>query len=372
MTARSVTTRAAALAALLGLGALTMGAGPTTVAQTVAQADPSTPARADDAAEQPASAALRPIRLQPSRLLYRQIEGTFLKGPRGVFFDQARGEIYVADTMNDLVAIYDRSGAPVFAFGYNGEVKEPVKAVVDGRGRIYVLGGAPRTLRVFSYRGEFLHDFPFEGGAGKPVPTALGADTQGNVYVAESTTGQILVYDADQRLRLRFGAGRDGSERFQSVSAIAIGRDGAIYVADARAVPVQVYSAEGRFLRGWGEHTTGAQNFSLPSGIAVDGDGRVIVTDMLRQVVSVFTPDGRFLGRYGGFGSGPGALAFPSDVAADGEGRIYVVERVGNRLQVMEEQVAGGRRAPAPARMPERARDELRRSLGDFMQRIPQ
>ncbi len=353
--------RAATVAGLCALVLPMFGAGPTTL--VAAAPSPGAPASAAAAAPP----ALAPIRLQPVRLVYRQVEGTYLKGPRGVFVDQARGEVYVADTMNDLVAVYDRDGAPLFAFGYNGEFREPLKAVVDGRGRIYVLAGIGRKLSVFSYRGEYLYPFPFAGVEGKPVPTAITADAEGNIYIADATSGRVLVYDSDHRLLRRFGSGRDGEGRFQAVQAIAIDRQGQIYVADAQAMPVQIFSREGRFLRGWGEHTAGPQNFSLPSGVAIDSEGRVIVVDMIRQVLSVFTPEGVFLGRHGGMGFAPGNMAFPSDVASDGERRLYVVEKTGNRLQIFDAQpgVNGGRPAGASRQTPAAVRDELRRSFRD-------
>jgi len=341
---------------IVGLALLTVGL-------LVAPAGAQRPARAPEAS----SPALSPIRLKPAGLVYRQVEGTPLKGPRGVFVDQARGEVYVADTMNDIVAIYDRDGLPLFAFGYNGELDEPVKAVVDGRGRIYVLSGVARNIKVFSYRGEYIHHFPFHGVEGSPVPTALGADIEGGIYIADATSGQILVYDADQRLRLRFGNERAKDGRFRAVQAITVDRDGRIYVVEAQGTAVRIFDADGKFVRGWGEHGAGPNNFSLPNGVALDAAGRVIVVDGIRQVLSLFTTEGRYLARYGGYGNAPGALAFPADVASDGDKRLYVVERVGSRLQIFDEEPLA-RGVPARGRgIAPTVREEIKRSLGEIV-----
>lgn len=306
------------------------------------------------------------LRLEPIRLVYRQLEGTYLKSPQSVFVDRTRGEVYVADTMNDLVAVYDRNGLPLFAFGYNREFKEPVKAVADPQGRIYVLSGVPRKVKVFSYRGEYLHDFPFPGFDLEPVPTTLTVDEAGNVYVADSATGQILVFDPAYRLKLTIGPGR-----FESVRAIAVDPEGNIYVADARSVPVQVFSPDGEFLRAWGEHAVGPENFSLPSGLAVDREGRVIVVDTVRQAILVFTKEGRFLNRYGGLGFGPGAVAYPTDVATDGAGRIYVVERVGRRLQILEQRLVTAPRSAVETRpAADPLREKVRRATADFLRKM--
>jgi DNA-binding beta-propeller fold protein YncE len=362
--------------ALLGLSPFLQGSGPAPVIGAAAAAVPVVV----PGAVAPAPA---PVRFQTARLVYRQIEGLLLKGPRGVFVDRRRGEVYVADTMNDLVCVYDLKGVPLFAFGYNGEFKEPVKAVVDGVGRIYVLAGVGGRVRVFSYRGEFLHDFAFPGLSGQTRPTALTADDEGNIYIADDVSGSILVYDSEQHLRLKLGGGRSGNVRFETVQAIAVAAGGDIYVAQAQGVPIQIFSPEGKYLRGWGEHSAGPQNFSLPSGLAVDAEGRLIVVDRIRNAIVVFAPDGAFLGRYGGLGFAPGAVAFPSDVATDGGNRIYVVERVGNRLQILDEQVvpvarrrrggsAGGSGNGGGAPVPSKEREELKRSLGDILRRNSQ
>jgi DNA-binding beta-propeller fold protein YncE len=305
-----------------------------------------------------------PVSFEPVGLVYRQMEGTYLKGPRGVFVDRARGDIYVADTQNDLVVVYDRNGVPRFAFGYNGEVKEPIKAVTDSVGRIYVLTG--RTIKVFNYRGEYLRDFPFHGLDKPPVATAITAD-QNDLYVADATSGQVFVYDADHRLKRRFGEGG----RIKSVAAMTVDTDGVVYLLDANApMALQVYAPDGTFLRGWGAHESGPQNFSLPSGITVDGEGRVITVDMIRQQIAVFATDGTFQGRFGGLGSALGAVTYPSDVASDGHGRLYVVERQGNRLQIFEPRKTTSRSRSTRERVPDAVREQLRQAIGDAVKDV--
>lgn len=345
-------------------GLLLMGASPATDV-------PAAPQKGPESAL--AIAPVEAIDIAPVRVVYRETEGAFLKGPRGVFYDRIHDEIYVADTGNDLVTVFDRNGTPVFSFGYNGEFREPIKAIADRKGRIYVLAGIGRKLRVFNYRGEWIEDFRFPKSDEPPVPTALALDGKDNLYVADAANSQILVYGPDRTLRVRIGANGNGNGYLKAPQAIAVDSIGDIYVADARSVPLQVWSRDGRYLRGWGERQAGPMNFSLPSGIAVDGQDRLITVDMLRQTILIFTRDGYFLGRYGGLGSGPGAVAFPTDVASDGNGRLFVVERVGNRLQILEQQRGQRRIVPIAPVIPDRVREEVRRSLNNLlMMRTPQ
>jgi len=286
------------------------------------------------------------IKLVPTNLIYVQQEGLRLKSPMGVFCDKKTGEIYVADTNNNMVAVYSKEGVPVYSFGYNNELLEPSKAVVDRRGRIYVLNGSPRVVKIFNFRGEYLSDFEFKGiedlkSSSKIVPTAITVDSDGNLYFGiTSSINQVVVYDEDFNLLFKFGKSGIKEGEFSNISDIAVDNEKNIYVVDSSAIPVQVFNKKGKFLRGWGQHSSGPENFSLPAGIAVTDDGKVVVVDQLRQDIKIFTKDGNFLGEFGGFGSWPGATAFPSDVEVDTEGRILVVEKIGNRLQIFSREQA--------------------------------
>jgi DNA-binding beta-propeller fold protein YncE len=286
-----------------------------------------------------------------------------------VWVDRAKDEIYVADTLNDLIAVYDAKGLPLFAFGYNQELKEPIKAVSDPKGRIFVLNGIPRAVKVFNYRGDYLNDFTLSPTSPKSYPNAVALDRNGNVYVALAGElgGQIQIYDPTFQLVRKFGEKPDGSSYFKSVQAIAIDSDGMMYISDANATPsIQVFSPDGRFVRGWGAHDAGPHNFSLPAGLAIDGGGRIIVVDSLRHAITVFTKDGTFLGRHGGMGSQPGAVGSPTDIATNGKERIYVVERLGSRLQVLEERLVTTRASSGAASAANVLREQMRRQFNDF------
>ncbi len=331
---------------------------------------------ADSAPQVRPAAATSTASFKPARLIYRQAEGEPFLKPTGVFVDRNSGEIVVADSGANLVTVLSPEGFPVLSFGFNGEVPLPTQVVADKRGRILVLAGVPRKLKVFSYRGEPLGDFGFPGfaGAAKAIPTALTADGAGNLYIADSTSGRILVYDPEGRLALSFGGRTDGPGGFSNVTAITVDKVGKIYIADAQHKPsIQVFDAQGNYLRGWGEHSGGPQNFSLPSGIGLDSAGRVLVLDTIRQSILVFTTEGNFLFRFGGLGTGPGALAYPTGLDVDTAGRLYITESLNQRLQVFELAEAGAAtRAPvrpAPA-TPSRAREEMRQGLGDVLKDI--
>lgn len=283
--------------------------------------------------------------LRPQIIFDRHLyEGAF-DAPGGVFCQRTSDEIYVADTRNHRIGIFDARGMPLFAFSNEEHLREPRRVAVMKDGRILVVDNDRSHVKVFSYRGEFLLDLAPPAAGEPPILGAVTVDEDGNVYVGDDAAGQVVVFDPDLEYRFRFGSRGEEAGQFKSIGGIAVaGR--IIAVADHVGTPVQLFDRAGNYLRGWGAHEMGAENFSLPAGVAIDAKGRVVVVDSLRHEIKVFQPDGKFVGRFGGMGKGPGNVTFPSDVAVDRSGRVVVSETGGGRVQILvaaergQEQVA--------------------------------
>jgi len=270
------------------------------------------------------------LQVRPLFAFFQHMYSGIFNEPMGVFFDPRTQEIYVADTKNDLIGIFNSKGISVFSFGATDDIKEPIKVITDQQGRIFVLDIDRSKIKIYNYRGEFLKYLDPPELQGKKVIATIAIDHESNIYVGENESGQIIV------LKLKFGSKGKEKGQFQAISNIAVDKEGKIYVTDYQGIAVQVFDRNGNFLRGWGEHAVGMHNFSLPGGIAGDSQGRIFVADTLRQEIKVFDREGKFLQRFGGFGNRPGDVAYPVDIAIDPSDRIYVVEKVGRRVQVFQ------------------------------------
>lgn len=274
---------------------------------------------------------LRPVALFAQHLY----EGDFAE-PRGIAVDRARGEVWVADTRNSLLGVFTAEGVPLYTTARTPRINQPARLAVAPDGKVLVLDSDRSRIKVLDYRGEYVADLELPGLREKPVFGALCFDAAGNLHVADNATAQVLVYDAERKLRLRFGE-RGGEEgQFLSINGI-FADERYIYVVDARGLAVQLFDRNGRFVRGWGRHDMGVANVSLPQGVAVDAKGRVIVVDALRHEIKFYDQEGTFLDRFGGLGSGVGEISYPSDVAVDAQDRVYVVEKGNDRVTVFEE-----------------------------------
>ena len=276
------------------------------------------------------------VELKPVAILTSHLYEGPLRGPRGVFADSRRGEVWVADTGNDLLAVFTPDAMELFACRA-ASAPEPIRIVVDAQGRLLVVGNQRGVIRVLSPRGEYLSDLALPGIGKDAVFGTIAADTEGNLYVGDNESGQVFVYGPDFKLKLKFGERGSGQGEFQSISGIAADTEN-IFVVDQQITPsVQVFDRRGNFVRGWGKHDMGVDNFSLPEGVAIDAKGRVLVVDALRHEIKLFDRDGKFIDRFGGLGSRLGQIAFPGGVAVDARGRIYIADRGNDRVQVFEE-----------------------------------
>jgi hypothetical protein len=254
----------------------------------------------------------------------------------GVHCDRRTGEIYVADGTGNSIEIFDEQGAPLFEFSDDEHLKGPGRVLVDDQDRILVLDGDRTRIKVFSYRGEFQSYLELPGfeGVQRPNFSALAFDDNGDLYVGESTSGQVVAFDRNLRPKLRIGSYGEAPGQFMGIAGIAFDA-GSIYVASADGIAVQVFSRQGRLLRWWGTHDAGLENVSLPAAIAVDARGRVILLDTLRQEIKYYDNDGRLMDLFGGLGGNPGEVSYPGDLSMDRKGRLCVADSGNHRVQVL-------------------------------------
>ncbi|MBI5362423.1 MAG: hypothetical protein HZA53_04530 [Planctomycetes bacterium] len=303
-----------------------------------------------------------PWTVEPLDALYGHLTEGGFQEPIGVWFEPKGRELYVADSRNGLIGIFDDERIPVFAFGGAAQLVEPKAVVATEDGAIYVLDAQQFELRAFTYRGEPKPVLRFarpplvvkaskEGSpsdapakAAKPVGAllrigAFARDAKGRWIVGDLDEGRVLVYDAELRFQHELEASAR-AKRFQTPADIAVSSAGLVAVADMQTTPaIHVYAADGKLLAAFGERDIGLMNFTAPIAVTFDEQGFLYCVDLLRHDVKVFTSKGDFVHHFGGWstpetrGHAPGEMLYPTDIAIDPKGAIYVAERFGQRVQ---------------------------------------
>lgn len=269
-----------------------------------------------------------------------------LNEPNHVVVDGEHGEVFVADTYNHRVKIFNDQGMLLFQFGSEKLMRLPSQIAVDGRGLIYVLHSSidGPVISVFNYRGVFLRKVSFEGlplDVSVIIPTGLVVDKFDNLYVVDDqpSVKRILVFDHENKFLRAFRIMADLDEK-QTLESFCgqpfIGPKGTIYVSNPMVGTVYVYSSNGEFLRTIGVKGSGPGKLAFPVAVSLDNQGHVMVLDRMRHNVVVYDLEGRFVSEFGGFGMADGWFYSPNSLAVDPEGRIYVSQIPNNRVQVLK------------------------------------
>jgi DNA-binding beta-propeller fold protein YncE len=171
----------------------------------------------------------------------RAITHDSLERPTGIAIDAARGRLYVVDSssqqsQNHIKAFGGQGGDP-------GQFLFPTYVALDSQGNLYVADTLNARLQVFDPDGQYVRTIGERGDAfgmfDKPKGVAL--DAFNNIYVVDSGWSNVQIFNQQGQVLLFFG----GRGRFPGFlfnpTGIAIDRDNRIYVADAFNGRVCVY-----------------------------------------------------------------------------------------------------------------------------------
>jgi DNA-binding beta-propeller fold protein YncE len=169
-----------------------------------------------------------------------------LFGPRGVAAGPD-GKVWVTDTGNNRLAVYDRTLANPEMIGKPGsgpaEFQGPVGIAVDASGAVYVADTRNKRVEVLASNGKFRRSVPVPGWEGSPEPHVEVGDA-GRIYVSDPNAAKVLEVDAGGRLARSWTAD-DTGKAFARPMGLAIDRKGKVlYVVDAAANSVSKVSLE--------------------------------------------------------------------------------------------------------------------------------
>ena len=172
--------------------------------------------------------------------------------PTGIVYAPRTGEIYVTDTANHKIVVFDREGVRKFEFG--------------------LLGDGP---------GEFNH------------PTDLALDHSGRLIVTDALNFRVQTLSATGEFITVFGSSGDSSGAFNKPKGVAVDSDGNIYVVDSLQDAVQIFDPSGRLLMAFGSRGSRPGEFWMPSGLFIDGKDTIYVADSYNNRIQMFQYHGR-------------------------------------------------------------------------------
>ena len=122
------------------------------------------------------------------------------KGPGGMAAD-ASGNLYVVDSEENRVQVYDFSGSYIFSWGSGGEnageFNNPTDIAIDMTGRIFIADTGNKRVQVFNAVGQYITSIGDPSGDSIKLqdPTAVSVDDFGFLYIADKGTGSISKFN---------------------------------------------------------------------------------------------------------------------------------------------------------------------------------
>jgi DNA-binding beta-propeller fold protein YncE/TolB-like protein len=204
--------------------------------------------------------------------------------------------------------------------------------VAAGAGSVYVADTYNNRIQVFDTNGVFQRSWGQVGtGSGSFVrPYDVAVDGEGNIYVADTHNFRVQKFDANGTFLLQWGRKGSGTGDFAFLSGVATGPEGVVYTIDTKLNRLQVFDSHGRYLRSWGRKGRSSGDFAAPMGLTVDSEGNVYVADSKMRRVQKFDSQGRFLIAFSD------KLSYPTDVAVDPtSGNVLVLDGASSYLWEM-------------------------------------
>jgi DNA-binding beta-propeller fold protein YncE len=177
-----------------------------------------------------------------------------LVDPVGIAIDTANRFLYVVDTQQDQVIVYDADSLKLL--------------------RRIGTGGKNHFLTT---PGDFA------------APQGIALDADGDIYVTDTLNDRVEIFDPDGNFISAFGKNGDGPGRFARPKGISIDGDGHIWVADEMQDRLQVFNRDGQLLTYIGTgHGDLPGQFKALVGVAIDKKNRVFTTEQYPGRLQVF------------------------------------------------------------------------------------
>jgi DNA-binding beta-propeller fold protein YncE len=257
--------------------------------------------------------------------------------PYGIATD-SEGRLYVTDTGQGIVFVFDRAQKRVTYIGYGAQVRlrVPIGITVDGKGRVWVADGAGQHVYAFDGEGNVLMALGREGEMVNPSDVAVD-DGRHRLYVVDSKQHCVLVFDSESGQFLS-KIGRRGTEngQFNFPTNIALDRAGWVYLTDTLNFRVQIFDADGKFVDTFGEHGDRLGQFLKPKGLALDSFKNIYVVDADFDNIQIFDQKKRLLMFFGSIGELPGTFWLPAGIQIDRQNNIYIADQNNRRIQIFQ------------------------------------
>lgn len=186
-----------------------------------------------------------------------KLEATISEGlydPGGMAVDNENRLLYITDAEQDLVLVFDadppyklirKIGKPgtKHTSTATGEFSKPTGVAVDQDGNVYVSDTWNNRVEVFDAEGNFIRTFG-KGGDGPGFfarPKGIAIDCDGHVWVADAVQDRVQVFTPEGRLLIYMGGHGLLPGMFQSLANLTIDKNNRVMTTEQMPGRMQIF-----------------------------------------------------------------------------------------------------------------------------------
>jgi len=251
--------------------------------------------------------------------------------------DLQRNEVYVIDTREGDIRIFNEKGMEIYSFGDDHNLGPVFDLAVKEDGSLLVLSRkrVGSSIHHCNFRGEHIAEIQL-----KNVPVEFSpflpdriVYRDGLIYLLNKSGMRIIVTDANGLFRYGHNVkalvtpeSDEKRKKFRDadIEGFSVDKDGNILLTIPTLFRAIQLSPEGQAIGGFGRPGSTPGGFGIVGGIVADDRGNYYVADRLRCVVMIYDKNFKFVKEFGFRGLREHNLVGPKDLAIDSQGRLYV------------------------------------------------
>ncbi len=222
--------------------------------------------------------------------LIKRSNGLDLPSPVALASD-GNGNIFVTDSKLAKLFIIPEGSQFAQPFELDVELQQPTGIAIEPEtGDIYLVDTAQHKILVFDSSGQLKNHFGKHGTqAGEfNYPTLIWLQNE-ILIVTDALNFRIQLFDLEGSYISGFGQAGQSSGYLARPKGVASDEDGNIYVVDALLNNIQLFNASGQYLMTVGERGQLPGQFWLPTGIYINDQQKIYVADTHNHRIQVFS-----------------------------------------------------------------------------------
>lgn len=221
-------------------------------------------------------------------------DGQF-QSPLGMDIDRA-GRLYIADSGNHRIQIFDPAGTFLRTINIPAQAGRPADptdlAVDDSGNRCYVVDNDNHRILVYDLaKNKPVATYGSPGAQARDFmyPFRIALDRKKNLNIVEVINTRVQVLNPDGVFVSFIGGWGVEKGKFFRPKGIAVAQDGKVFVSDSYTQVIQVFDADGKFIAAVARKgAANVKKFESPVSLCIDRLNRLYVVEMFADKVGVY------------------------------------------------------------------------------------